>query len=511
LRVFDQLTAAFSGAADRRLTAFHSLNLTRHADKRFGEIDFLIVGRPGIFVLEVKGGGITCTDGKWESTDRHGRPHRLRESPFRQAQTALHALMEKVGEAVPESTWSRFTMGYGVILPDCDFTVAGSEWDAALVADARSVRNLERWLAGLSAYWRDRDSRRRAEPRDEDLATLKRFLRPGFEAAIALHVQVAEVEQRAVALTDSQMHLVDVVEANPRVLCAGGAGTGKTFLALEIARRWAAKDLQVLVACSSPWLRHWLEARFAVPGVTVALAGSVARAARRLSLERFDALIVDEGQDLLDLGSLDKLDTVLSGGLGEGRWCFFHDINNQAGLLGAAEPEAMALLESYQPVKVPLTANCRNTRQILEEVQSTLGADMGVRGTGDGPKVRKARAASQSDAARLLSEEIEWLVDRGGLDPGSITILSPVAFPESAAGQLPAGLRSKIQVLDEYAMRSFPIERIGFARIGDFKGLENEAVVVIDVPAPGAGADARAQSYVAMSRPRAVLSMIMCE
>jgi len=94
------------------------------------------------------------------------------------------------------------------------------------------------------------------------------------------------------------------------------------------------------------------------------------------------------------------------------------------------------------------------------------------------------------------------------LEPGSITILSPLAFPESAVARLPQRLRSRIQILDEYAMRSFPTDRIGFARIEDFKGLENEAVVVVDVPAPDRSAGANAAAYVAMSRPRAVLSMV---
>ncbi len=59
-RVFDRLRTAFEHDTDSDLSAFHSLNLTRHAYKRFGEIDFVIVGGPGVLVLEVKGGGISC-------------------------------------------------------------------------------------------------------------------------------------------------------------------------------------------------------------------------------------------------------------------------------------------------------------------------------------------------------------------------------------------------------------------------------------------------------------------
>jgi hypothetical protein len=264
-----------------------------------------------------------------------------------------------------------------------------------------------------------------------------------------------------------------------------------------------------LVACRSPWLRHWLETRFAIPGVAVALADSAGRAARRFGIEHFDALVVDEGQDLLELATLDRLYAILAGGLSDGRWCFFHDVNNQSGLLGPADPGALEYLRRCRPVAVPLRTNCRNTRQILDQVQSTLGADMGVEGTGNGPEVRTRQATCQEQAAQALADEIEYLVDRGGLHPGSITILSPLPFQRSLAAHLPRGIVSKIQVLDEYAMRGFPTSEISFAEIANFKGLENEAVIVVDLPRPDASApETTAAAYVAMSRPRAVLTLI---
>ena len=52
-RVFDRLRAAFEHDPHSDLAVFHSLNLTRHDYKRFGEIDFVVVGSPGVLVLEV--------------------------------------------------------------------------------------------------------------------------------------------------------------------------------------------------------------------------------------------------------------------------------------------------------------------------------------------------------------------------------------------------------------------------------------------------------------------------
>ena len=506
-RIFDRLRRAF----DDRWVACHSLKPVRHPHKRFPEIDFVVCGPEGLYALEVKGGRVACREGVWQYEDRYGRRSESQEGPFRQAETALHGLMEDLRAGLPGGALDRITVGYGVLFPDCDFRTESVEWDRAMVADARASRDLEGWLRRLFAYWRERDGGS-GRTDEETVSTLQAYLRPEVdgptsEAETSLIEQVEDARERVERFTEDQMRMADVAAANPRVLCAGGAGTGKTFLAERLARRWAGAGAHVALVCRSPWLRHFLASRLSMPGLTVSLIDGIRLDCRRAGLTRFDALIVDEGQDLFEKRCLETLDGVLAGGLDSGRWCWFHDLNNQS-LTHRFEPEAKEHLESLAPVQMPLRINCRNTRVILDWIQDELHADLGVQGAGAGPAVRCQTAANRRDSAERAAREIEELVDAGGLAPGSVTVLSPLDLADSSISEMPADAARRVRRLDEYSMRSLPVDKVGFARIDEFKGLENEAIVVVDLPAPNARDLYMAAQYVAMSRARSVLSLI---
>ena len=77
--------------------------------------------------------------------------------------------------------------------------------------------------------------------------------------------------------------------------------------------------------------------------------------------------------------------------------------------------------------------------------------------------------------------------------------------PAVAAALLPATLASGIIELDELALRDFPPKSVSFAEIANFKGLENEAVILIDLPRGAKAPRCVTDSYVGMSRARSLL------
>lgn len=506
-RIFDMLRRIFGGPNNSELTALHSLNLTRHAKKRFGEIDFLIVGPLGIYALEIKGGRVSCSEGVWYYTNKHGNVNTNYEGPFKQAESALHGLVTKVREKLPHAVTESFSIGFGVVLPDCRLAASGAEWDPQMVCDDGAHKDMERWLKGLFRYWRAKDSRERhASP--DSVKQLIQFLRPEFESIIPLHSRIEKAFTDIKRLTESQMAFVDSIELNQRVICSGGAGTGKTFLAVEVARRWTADDSEVALVCSSPWLMNYLKTKFVIPGLTVCTVHGLKSAARRAGIDKFDALIVDEGQDLLSVELLSSIDGFIDGGLEGGRWCFFHDVNNQSGMFGEVEPEALEYLNSLNAFQVPLKRNCRNTAVILDKVKSRTGADAGISGAGSGPEVVELKSTDLADLADKLSNEIHRIVQDGGLPESDVTVLFYGVDEQILVRHLPDRLGNRLVVLDEFSMQAFPPQGVSLSRVDSFKGLENEAIILVGLPQEILNPETRANAYVAMSRARSVLSVI---
>ena len=158
-------------------------------------------------------------------------------------------------------------------------------------------------------------------------------------------------------LTEEQCQLFARLSANPRVVARGGAGTGKTLIAAEEARRLARQGQNVLYLCFSRNLARYLEHALAdVPTITVrtlhSLMNELVEAAGRsselpdvdendlftvflpeLALEmllesgdvgRFGAVIVDEAQDLLREPYLDVIERLVEGELAKGALEIFH-------------------------------------------------------------------------------------------------------------------------------------------------------------------------------------------
>lgn len=494
-RVFDKLKESFVNSNE--YVAFHSLNLTRHQYKRFGEADFVIICKYGLFVFEVKGGGISCNDGVWHTVNKHQEKYQI-QNPFTQAEDALHSINKSIRES-PKFNNLSVPIGYGVIFPDVQWVEKSAEWDKLTICDNSKFKNFESFLSKFFKYWHSKKVNIGTLSPDK-IKEIVHYLRPNFETIETLYNELDKSKQMAIELTEDQYKYLDIVASNKRVLCSGGAGTGKTFLAAELARRIARKDKKVIVICKSIWLKQYLASKIINEFVAISTIGSVKMDMNRAGIKQYDVLIVDEGQDIFNLEDIDLLDGILVSKIEKGEWYIFHDSNNQ--VLDKIDREVLDLLQSYSPANIPLTINCRNTNPILQYIENLLAVDMGKKEIENGPKVIES-FGNQEKSVRL-EKELKNLLKKG-VNRSNITILSPKKYVNSSIYSLSQKWQQEITLLDDYSIRTFPTKNISYAHIRDFKGLENEVIILVDISKKAINTSLY---YVAMSRAKGLLVLI---
>lgn len=481
----------------------HSLNCSEHEYKQWSEIDFLLVGAEGLFVLEVKGGAVSYTDGVWRYTNRFGKVRENNEGPFNQAKSARFAL-ENVIIAKSGLTYfeSKPVYGFGVVFPDIPWKANSPEMPREIVADRYQCESHEafaKYLQRLRNYWKGKLPGAKGFTAEDRRRTVQ-FLRPNIDVYPPFTLRLGEVKKQMQTLTDEQYERLDILEANHQAIVSGGAGTGKTFLLIQAARREIARGRSVLVATESAILAAYLRKLVPDRELRIACIADLEPSPTRTA----DVLFVDEGQDLLSYEALEVLGSQLSGGLEEGCWRWFMDENNQSRLRGQFSEDVLELIKQglgrQRPVYLPLRQNVRNTREIITTVETWTGANIGrtqVTGHGEPPTV--IPVGDLGEAIRTLEarfERFEELV----VELDQVAVICTSGQGRSVWAGLTPRWRRKTVPLDVTTVSAGLSDKAVVGSVADFKGLERPIVIVIDVEA---GAEAhlwRALMYVGSTR-----------
>ncbi len=481
-------------------------------DGREHEID-LLVAWPGVGLaaIEVKGGAVFRRDGAWW---QGGGENRHRIDPVRQVQDARHALQRLIERNNLGSARARFA--HLVALPAVR---VGPDWASAdlprpmlvgrddLSSIARRVREaIEDEGAGFAPL------------APSDLEPLVELLAGAFPSQLEVLAAAAETEDRLDQLTHDQAALLDNLAAFRRFQVIGGAGTGKTWLALEQTRRRARAGDRVALLCYSRGLGRYLErvtkqwpARErpawvglfhdlpiswgAPPGadddsdywerVLPAQLGELA--SRRSPDELFDSVVVDEAQDF-----------------GEAWWpsllrCLRDPVQ---GRLYVFLDEAQRVFDrdGHVPIDVDpvlLDQNLRSTRQIAQLCGSLRDGITRPRGM-DGARVRVVDVP-YDEAVHAADDVVDALLAEGWA-PGQVALLT-------------TGRRHPVQVelvgdgWDAYWDDFFAETEAFYGHVLGFKGLER-SVVVLAVNGFHDAERARRLLYTGMSRARLMLVVV---
>lgn len=467
----------------RDAVLFHGLRLSDRQQDR--EAD-LVVALPGVgvAVLEIKGGQIGLVAGGWTQS---GREFTKSIDPVGQARTCKYLLRDFL---IHHPAWAsgRPRLSHLVVFP---FTQVPADFTAP---------DCPRWMiidkADLGHAAADiTDALRRAkdqpEPPDRDqIEALVECLAGRMLPQRDFVEAAAEREHACDLMTSHQAKVLDFVRLLHRVEVRGGAGSGKTWLAVEQARRLAASGQRVGLVCYSRGLASYLQRRVdqlkpkerpAYVGTFHGLgvdwlgvpAGSdddstyweqrlpeamIGLAAEKPVGDRFDAFVVDEGQDFADawwpclIGALRDED---DGGL-----FVFADEGQRVFARQGRPPVAL--------VPIALDENLRNTKQIAQTFGSLAPSQMRYRG-GDGAPVRFVACAT-SEAVDVASDEAVDLLDAGWA-PEHVALLTtgrrhPLQVEQQARGQ------------DAYWESYWAGDDLFYGHVLGFKGLERPAVVL---------------------------------
>jgi hypothetical protein len=502
-----------------------------------GETDFMICHPDhGYLCIEVKGGGIgfDARTGEWFSVDRHRQKHPI-NNPINQTLKAKYSIRSKLNE---HPRWRDLALGnvlrgHALFFPDVGDVPGRPDMPSALIGSAKSLQDPRSWIEGVFAYWGN-DAGIFTPIGHRGIDIVREVFARSFSVVPLVASWLADQEARRLVLTKDQMRILDFLHSHRRAAVSGGAGTGKTVLALEKARRLASEGFKTLLTCYNRQLADHLssmctemsnldvmgfhqlchrqieranrvsgrdlvaEAKMTYPGKNlydVQIPNAFAYSLEILP-DRYDAIVCDEGQDFREEFWV-PLELLLSDYERAPLYVFYDDNQN------------IYKRASTFPIRekpFTLTTNCRNTAPIhVAAYQHYKGVPVSPPDI-EGYDVQFEASPSRDAQAAKINARIIDLVARQAVSAGDITVLIADARHKTdyyaALRRLPLpkptswleeGIRSRDTVLVDTIQR--------------FKGLESPIVILwgldtIDL------ACSEELLYVGMSRAKSLLTVV---
>jgi len=522
---------------------FHSVGWISRTEggARDGEADFLICHPDrGFLVVEVKGGRIRAdyTTGEWSSVDRNGREYKIKD-PFRQSMNGKFNVLSKLRE---HRDWARLGLkkiltGHAAFFPDVDDgrALKGPNAPTEIIGDRSDLADLGAWLEQAFDYWSSDDANSWTDPLGMGVVQLmQRIFARVVQTRSLLSAQIELEESQRLRLTNRQIQTLDLLSRQRRVAISGGAGTGKTVLAVEKAKRLADEGFKTLLTCYNVPLASHLkdvcssqenldvygfhklcklivddacresgrdliaEAKASFPGLDlwdhyfpIALAYAL-----DIVDVRYDAIVVDEGQDFGEEYWLPIEMLLLDGNTSP--LYIFHDENQDVYTRASTFPADAS--------PITLSFNCRNTRKIHETAYKYYNGPLIEPPDLDGDDVQILVAPNLPKQAKKIQELLAKLLTVEKIPCSSIVVLIADRMKrkdyENALQRvsLPSGLCWK-------GIQNTSKPGVTVETVARFKGLEGEVLVLWGLDELPRN-ECRETLYVGISRAKSIL--VLC-
>jgi len=526
--VFDFL----SGLPDtENWIGLHSLDIFGDIPHGQGEADMVVlIPGKGILVIEVKTHStVECIDGDWFLNGK-----KKDKSPHKQASNSMFALIEDLKNAgadlykMPVAFCVWFTGSTKIALP------RSKEYKPWMFLFSQDLSgDGKKTLMNIMDQWADMRELQRGNPQNsvatqENIKKIANLLRPDVKITKTAEQRLQEVNDSLALALEHQLELMHLISGRKQVsIIPGIAGTGKTHIAIAEAKRAHQRGDRTLFVCYNALLSKYLTSELAgyslvevhtMSEFMLKVAGKTFKDATNSSwwhtelpsiaqeaiveakaFDSFDALIVDEAQDLSLPAYLDVLDLALAKGFENSQVMFFGDFTHQA--VYVPGDVAMRNLLEKIPSAIDyqmLSINCRNTKQIGETVMQILketGGYSSYRRKDDGVMPTLISLKQGESAVRHVRDHVNRLAKTYSLD--QVVVLS--------------SSKVKLEVLVHEV--GLPATSLDFPLPGKFrwgtsqafKGMESPAVILVEFE--DAGAATRETFYVAGTR---AISELVC-
>jgi len=509
-QVEERLRDALPDSQYRIYVNVHWTGPTRyHGPARDGEAD-AVIAHPeyGLLVLEVKSGEPSLDhDGHW-----HLGPITLSQSPFDQASQSKHFLRAKLVDLPDWPPHLDPLAGHAVAFPDVDLeslppghSLLGLDAPKDLVLDAHALETtdgIQGWLDHVFDYWRGDGGGRYAPLGEKGVELVDELLRP----TVSLHRLVrGRIEDDKAALVDAsrtQSRILNRWQGLRRVEVVGPAGSGKSMLAAERARRLASEGYRTLLVCFNQRLATTMQRDLADAKAPAGLevttfhrlcellgtsAGTLPARPSPIPREwwdetlpdaldaaisadedaRYHAVIVDEGQDFA-IGWLESLGLMLRDP-DHGVFWVFHDPAQalfRPDVVARLGLEPMELFEDHRnpPSVARLASRFRDDKAPIEIFRE------------EGMPAEVISADGGAATVEALRVTLHRLVVEEHVPTFKIAVLSGRSARDSDVWRHRRYGNTPEQVPEE------PDDVVLFETIRRFKGLEREVIVLCELP-----------------------------
>jgi hypothetical protein len=467
-----------------------------HGDR---EADFVIFSpRFGVLVVEVKGGGIEYdkTINQWSSIDRNNKKHEIK-NPVRQAKDAKYEIRSHLQQKLGNK---KLLLAHAVMLPDIENATAlvSPDMPMNIIGTNRNLVSLNKWVIDVFTYWIGEQPVHEALG-DSGIKAAERIygkkvsIRPSLRSAIEKEIQ------KQIELTNQQKSILRQLKRRKEALIEGGAGTGKTVLALDQAQTLAEQGLNVLLLCYNQKLGNELkiksqhidslhamsfhefcswrirqvkssakrdlieESRNVYPGEDLydVLMPDALINSYEIAPIQYDVILVDEGQDFkpeywltIDMLRDQKEETKLY---------IFQDSNQ------AIYTDNNDLPINCEPLF--LFDNCRNTKYIHNSAyQYYKGTEVDAPNL-EGEPVQLVEKTSLELQVREIDNKVSRLINVENINPKDIAIIVMGPFNEAQA-LLKNTKNSHLWAFKEFS----PASKVLVETDKRFKGLESKII-----------------------------------